>query len=440
MTTEQPFVNGLETQALHAGYVPDPVTHARAVPIYQTTSYTFDSTDHAADLFGLRAFGNIYTRLMNPTTDVLEKRVAALEGGAAAVAVSSGHAAIAGTILTLAKAGDEIVASSDLYGGTINLFRHSLARLGITVRFVRPNDETAWREAINAKTRALFVESLGNPRLDIADLRPLADLAHAHNLPLVVDNTVPTPILLRPIEQGADIVIHSATKFIGGQGNSMGGVVVDAGQFDWAAADARFAEFSAPDPSYHGLRFTEAFGKLAFILRFRTLYLRDFGCSISPLNSWLLLQGLETLPLRIQRHSDNALAVAHFLEAHPAVSWVNYPGLASAPTASLKSQYLPQGQGAIVGFGVRGGKEAARRVIEHVKLFSHLANIGDSRSLIIHPATTTHSQLTDAEMADAGVTPDYIRLSVGLEAVDDLIADLRQAIETATREPVASFA
>jgi O-acetylhomoserine (thiol)-lyase len=417
-----------ETLALHQGYTPDPQTHARAVPLYQTTSYTFENSDHAARLFALQEFGNIYTRLMNPTTDVFEKRLAALEGGAAALGVSSGQAAITLTLLTLCQAGDEIVASSDLYGGTLSLFTHSLKRLGIKVRFVAANDLLAWKAAITEKTKVFYAESLGNPRLDIVDLAAIATLGKEHGIPLVVDNTVPTPYLLKPIAFGASLVIHSATKFIGGHGTSIGGAIVDSGQFDWAAS-GRFPEFTEPEPAYHGLRFWETFGKLSFILRARTLGLRDFGAALSPFNSWLFIQGLETLSLRMEKHSANALVVAQWLEQHPQVAWVNYPGLSSSRTAHLKETYLPKGQGAIVGFGVKGGKEAAQKVVSRVKLLSHLANIGDSRSLIIHPASTTHSQQSPAELEAAGVTPDYIRLSIGLEHVDDLIEDLKQAIE-----------
>jgi O-acetylhomoserine (thiol)-lyase len=396
--------------------------------LYQTTSYTFDSSQHASDLFALKAFGNIYTRLMNPTNDVLEKRIASLEGGAAALAVSSGHAAVATTVLTLCQSGDHIVASTDLYGGTVNLFKHSLTRLGITVTFVSPNDIVAWQQAIQPNTKLLFTESLGNPKLDVVDLQALADVAKAHQLPLVVDNTLPTPALLRPIEHGASIVIHSATKFIGGQGLSIGGLIVDSGRFDWAASP-RFAEFNAPDPSYHGLKFVDAFGALTFIIRARVLTLRDFGFSASPFNGWTFIHGLETLQLRMQQHSKNALAIAEFLNQHPAVSWVSYPGLPKdATSAELLQRYLPHGAGAIVGFGVKGGAVAAQRVVESVKLFSHLANVGDTKSLIIHPASTTHSQLDEPDLLAAGVTPDFVRLSVGIEAVDDLIGDLQQAL------------
>jgi O-acetylhomoserine (thiol)-lyase len=423
------------TQALHAGYIPDPSTGSRAVPLYQTASYVFKNSEHAANLFALKEFGNIYTRLMNPTNDVLEQRIAALEGGVAALATASGHSAVVGTVLTLAKAGDEIVASTDLYGGTVNLFTHTLSRLGITVRYVSPNDIAQWEAAITPRTKLFFTESLGNPKLDIVDLEPIATLGRAHGIPLVVDNTVPTPFLMKPFDFGAAIVVHSATKFIGGQGTSLGGLIVDGGNFDWAAS-GRFPEFTDPDPSYHGLKFAETFGAITFIIRARVLTLRDYGFALSPFNGWTFIQGLETLELRMARHSQNALALAQFLEAHPAVSWVNYPGLASSATAHLQAKYLPHGAGAIIGFGVKGGKAAAQKVVESVKLFSHLANIGDTKSLIIHPASTTHSQLDETEQLAAGVTPDFIRLSVGLEALDDIKADLGQALGVAVLEAV----
>jgi O-acetylhomoserine (thiol)-lyase len=423
-------LNGFATRAVHAGHAPDQDTRSRAVPIYQTTSYTFENTAHAADLFGLREFGNIYTRIMNPTADVLEKRIAALEGGVGALAVASGQAAETLTFLTLAQAGDEIVASTDLYGGTVSLLRHTLAKLGITTRFVPPGDLAGWRAAVTQKTRAFYVESLGNPKLEIVDIEAIAEEAHAHGIPLVVDNTVTTPYLLRPFEFGADIVVHSATKFIGGHGTSIGGLIVDSGCFDWAAS-GRFESFTAPDPAYHGIRFVESFGNLAFILRARVLGLRDMGAALSPFNAWLFVQGLETLHLRMERHSQNALAVARFLEGHACVAWVRYPGLPSSPTYPLKERYLPRGQGALLGFGIRGGHAAAVRFIENIKLFSHLANIGDTKSLVIHPASTTHEQLSEAERAAAGVTPDFIRLSIGIEDIEDIMADLNQALETA---------
>ncbi len=421
--------NGFSTRAIHWGHAPDQDTRSRAVPLYQTTSFTFDNTDHAADLFGLRKFGNIYTRIMNPTTDVLEQRVAALEGGVAALAVASGQAAETLTILTLAQAGDEIVASTDLYGGTVSLFSHTLSRLGIQVRFVAPNDIAAWQAAVNHKTRAFFVESIGNPKLDIIDLEKIAAVGREYGIPLVVDNTVTSPYLLNPIAHGAAIVVHSATKFIGGHGTSIGGIIVDSGQFDWAAS-GRFTAFLEPDPAYHGLKFHETFGDLTFILRARVLGLRDMGAAMSPFNAWMFLQGLETLALRMRQHSANGLAVAKFLEAHRCVQWVRYPGLDSSPTADLKAKYLPKGQGALVGFGIRGGQPAAVKFIESCKLFSHLANIGDAKSLVIHPASTTHEQLSIEEQLAAGVTPDFVRLSVGIEDIEDIIADLDQALET----------
>jgi len=427
MSTEY---SGFSTKALHAGQEPDPATHARAVPIYQTTSYVFDDTDHAADLFALKKFGNIYTRIMNPTNDVLEKRIAELEGGVGALAVASGQAAETLTILTLANSGDEIVSSTDLYGGTVSLFTHTFRKLGITVKYVPPNDFDAWRAAVTDRTRAFYVETLGNPKLEIVDLEKIADIGREHGIPLVVDNTVTTPYLSRPFEFGAAVVVHSATKFIGGHGTSIGGLIVDSGTFDWAGS-GRFPRFVEPDPAYHGLRFVETFEELAFILRARVLGLRDMGPAMSPFNAWLFLQGIETLPLRMKKHSENALAVAEFLEKHPGVAWVRYPGLESSPTYHLKEKYLPNGQGALVGFGIKGGREAAIRFIESVELFSHLANIGDSKSLVIHPASTTHQQLTDAEQLEAGVTPDFIRLSVGIEDVDDIIADLDRALSKA---------
>ncbi len=420
---------GFATRAVHTGHAPDPETKSRAVPLYQTTSYMFDDTAYAADLFGLRKFGNIYTRIMNPTTDVLEQRVAALEGGAAALATASGQAAETLTILTLARSGDEIVSSTDLYGGTVSLFTHTLSRLGITVTYVSPGDFDAWEAAVTDKTKAFFVESIGNPKLEILDLEKIAAIGRKHGIPLVVDNTVATPYLLNPFAHGAAIVVHSATKFIGGHGTSIGGLIVDSGQFDWAAS-GRFASFLAPDPAYHGLKFLETFGNLTFILRARVLGLRDMGAAMSPFNAWLFLQGLETLALRMERHSQNGLAVAKFLENHGCVEWVRYPGLPSSPTYGLKEKYLPKGQGALVGFGIKGGQPAAVKFIESCKLFSHLANIGDAKSLVIHPASTTHEQLSPAEQSAAGVTPDFIRLSIGIEDIEDIMADLDQALET----------
>ncbi|MGD9098678.1 MAG: O-acetylhomoserine aminocarboxypropyltransferase/cysteine synthase [Desulfobacterales bacterium] len=420
---------GFGTRTIHAGHAPDSQTLSRAIPIYQTSSYVFEDTQHAADLFGLRKFGNIYTRIMNPTTDALEQRIAALEGGTAALAVASGQAAETLTVLTLAKAGDEIVASTDLYGGTVSLFTHTFSRLGINVIYVSPNDIEAWERAVTDRTRAFFVESIGNPKLDIIDIEGIAAAGRRQGIPLVVDNTVTTPYLCRPIEHGAAVVVHSATKFIGGHGTSIGGLIVDSGDFDWGGS-GRFPEFDAPDPAYHGLKFVETFGDLAFILRARVLGLRDMGAAMSPFNAWLFLQGLETLHLRMERHSGNALEVARFLENHGCVNWVRYPGLASAETAHLKAKYLPRGQGALVGFGIKGGRESAVKFIESLKLVSHLANIGDAKSLVIHPASTTHEQLTEAEQRAAGVTLDFIRLSIGIEDVEDIIADLDQALKT----------
>jgi len=424
--SDQP--QGFGTRTIHAGHSPDSQTLSRAIPIYQTSSYVFEDTQHAADLFGLRKFGNIYTRIMNPTTDALEQRIAALEGGVGALAVASGQAAETLTMLTMAKSGDEIVASTDLYGGTVSLFTHTLSRLGITVKYVPPNDINAWEAAVTDKTRAFFIETIGNPKLEIIDIGAIAAAGRRHGIPLIVDNTVTTPYLSRPIEHGAAIVVHSATKFIGGHGTSIGGLIVDAGNFDWKGS-GRFADFDAPEPAYHGLRFVETFGNLAFILRARVLGLRDMGAAMSPFNAWLFLQGLETLHLRMERHSSNALKVAQFLENHACVTWVRYPGLDSSETAHLKDTYLPQGQGALVGFGIKGGQETAVKFIESLKLFSHLANIGDAKSLVIHPASTTHEQLTEAEKQAAGVTPDFIRLSIGIEDADDIIADLHQALE-----------
>ena len=422
----------LATLALHAGQVPDPTTNSRAVPIYQTTSYLFNDSDHAARLFALQEFGNIYTRIMNPTTDVFEKRVAALEGGVAALATASGQAAETLIIQTLASAGEEIVSTTSLYGGTYNLFHYTLPRMGITVRFADADDFDGIRAAINSKTRALYTETLGNPKLDIADIAQLAAIAHEHGLPLVIDNTAASPMLVRPIEHGADIIINSATKFIGGHGTTIGGVIVDAGKFDWKAS-GRFPTFVKPDPSYHGLSYVEAFGPIAFILKCRVEGLRDTGAAISPFSSFLLLQGLETLHLRMERHSQNALAVAKHLESHPGVEWVNYPGLPSSKYYARAQKYMPTGQSALVTFGIKGGFEAGKKLIDSVKLFSHVANIGDSKSLIIHPASTTHAQLTVSEQADTGVTPELVRLSVGTEDIRDILADLDQAIAAANQ-------
>jgi O-acetylhomoserine (thiol)-lyase len=415
------------TVAIHGGQEVDGTTKARAVPIYQTTSYVFDDADHAARLFALQEFGNIYTRIMNPTTDVFEKRIAALEGGAAALATSSGQAAETLALLTLAGAGDEIISTTSLYGGTYNLFHYTLPKLGITVRFVDAEDHVGLVNAITDRTKAVYSESVGNPKLDILDVERVAEVAHEHGLPLIIDNTTPSPALCRPIEWGADIIVTSATKFIGGHGTSIGGVIVDSGRFDWKAS-GRFPDFSEPDPSYHGLSYTEAFGPLAFILKARLQGLRDIGATLAPFNAFLLLQGVETLHIRLQRHSENALAVARFLSQHPGVEWVNYPGLETSPYYARSRKYLPDGAGALVTFGIRGGYEAGKRFIDSLELFSLLANIGDAKSLVIHPASTTHQQLSDEERRATGVSPELVRLSVGIEDVRDIVADLDRAL------------
>jgi O-acetylhomoserine (thiol)-lyase len=419
-----------DTLASHAGQSPDPATNARAVPIYATTSYVFNNTEHAANLFGLREFGNIYTRIMNPTTDVFEKRIAELEGGVAALGVASGQAAETLAILNLARAGDNIVSSQTLYGGTYNLFAYTLPKWGVTTRFVDIHNLDAVRAAIDAGTRALYVETVGNPRLDVPDFTALADIAHQAGLPLIVDNTFGAATLCRPIRYGADIVVHSATKWIGGHGTSIGGVVVDAGSFDWTSeqARARFPEFSSPDPSYHGLVYTQAFGNLAYIIKLRVQLLRDLGPALSPFNAFLFLQGLETLPLRIRRHSENALALAQWLQQDARVEWVSYPGLSSHPEHRNAARYLEGGFGGVLTFGVKGGHVAARALIDRVKLYSLLANVGDAKSLIIHPASTTHEQLTAEQQRATGVVPELVRISAGLEDVRDLIADLDQAL------------
>jgi O-acetylhomoserine (thiol)-lyase len=431
----EPNPQQFATLAVHAGQTPDPTTGARAVPIYQTTSYVFQDADHAGRLFGLKEFGNIYTRIMNPTTDVFEKRVAALEGGAAGLATASGQAAETLIATTLASAGDEIISTTSLYGGTYNLFHYTLPRLGIKVKFVDADDFKGLSALINDKTRAVYTETLGNPKLDVADIEKLAAIAHEHKLPLVIDNTSASPALVRPIEWGADIVVNSATKFLGGHGTSIGGIIVDAGKFDWAAS-GRFKDFVEPDPSYHGLSYTEAFGPLAFILKARVQGLRDTGAALSPFNAFLLLQGIETLHLRLARHSENALAVAKHLAQHPGVDWVNYPGLEASPYYKRAQKYLPTGQGALVTFGIKAGKlgsafDAGKKLINTLKLFSLLANIGDVKSLVIHPASTTHQQLSVEEQATTGVTPEQVRLSVGIEDIRDILADLDQAIEAA---------
>ena len=429
---------GFETLSLHAGQeTADSATNARAVPIYQTSSYVFDSPEHASDLFALKQFGNIYTRIMNPTQDAFERRIAALEGGVGALATASGQAAETLSILNIAETGDEIVSSASLYGGTYNLFHYTLPKLGINVRFVDSRDPENFRPAINERTKAIFAETVGNPRLDTLDIRAVADIAHEHGVPLIIDNTLPTPYLVQPLKHGADIVVHSATKFIGGHGTSIGGVIVDSGTFDWTSG--RFPSFNEPDPSYHGLRYVEALGPLAYIIKARVQLLRDLGPAIAPLNSWLFLQGLETLPLRMERHSQNALRVAEFLEGHPSVTWVSYPGLKSHPQYEIAARYHTHGYGAILGFGIKGGLEAGKQLIRHVELFSHLANVGDAKALIIHPASTTHSQLTQDEQYETGVTPDFVRLSIGLETVDDLIEDLDQALKAATLKASASI-
>ncbi len=419
----------IETLALHGGQEPDPTTGSRAVPIYQTTSYQFKDTDHAANLFALKEFGNIYTRIMNPTNDVLEKRVALLDGGIGALATASGQAAETLALLNIARAGDEIVSADNLYGGTYNLFHYTFPRLGIQVKFVPSNDLQAIRKAISSKTKAVYAESIGNPKLDVADLEGLARIAHQNGIPLVLDNTV-SPYLMRPIDFGVDIITYSATKFIGGHGTSIGGLIVDSGKFDWT--NGKFPLITDPEPSYHGLQFVEALkslGNLAYIIKARVTLLRDLGPAMSPFNAFLFLQGLETVHLRLPRHSENALAVAQFLEKHPKVTWVNYPGLDSSPEKERVRKYLPKGAGAILGFGIKGGVEAGSRFINSLELVSHLANVGDAKTLAIHPATTTHQQLSPEEQLATGVTPDFIRLSIGLEHIDDILNDIEQALE-----------
>jgi O-acetylhomoserine (thiol)-lyase len=417
-----------ETLALHAGQVPDPSTLSRGVPVYRTSSYVFKSTEHAANLFALKELGNIYTRLMNPTTDVLEQRVTALEGGAAAVAVASGTAAIHYAIATIAQNGDEIVSANNLYGGTYTMFEAIFPTMGITTRFVEPHDPKKFESAITAKTRALYLETIGNPVLDFADITAVAAIAHRHGIPLIVDGTFTTPFLLRSIEHGADIVINSLTKWLGGHGAAIGGIVVDSGKFDWKKANIPL--FHQPDPNYHGLRWSidlpPELAPIAFALRLRLVPLRNLGACISPDNSWIFLQGIETLPLRMLRHSENALALAQFLKNHPKVAWVRYPGLPGDPANAVASRYLKNGYGGMVVFGLKGGYDAAVKVIDNIKLFSHLANVGDAKSLILHPASTSHSQLSKEQQAAGGLTPDLIRLSIGLEHIDDLIAALTE--------------
>ncbi|MCJ7503061.1 MAG: O-acetylhomoserine aminocarboxypropyltransferase/cysteine synthase [Acidobacteriia bacterium] len=418
---------GFDTIALHGGQRPDAATGARAVPIYQTTSYVFRDTTHAANLFALKEFGNIYTRIMNPTWAVLEERVAALEGGVGALATASGQAAETLAVLNIARAGEQIVSSASLYGGTYNLFHYTLPKMGIEATFVDPSEPGDFRKAITPKTRLIFAETLGNPKNDMLDIEAVARVAHDAGIPLMIDNTVATPYLCRPFEWGADIIVHSLTKFLGGHGTSIGGIIVDSGKFDWA--NGKFRELVEPDPTYHNLKFVETFGNLAYILKARVQLLRDLGPALSPFNAFQILQGIETLSLRMQRHCDNALKVAQFLEDHPAVTWVNYPGLPSHPTRALAKKYLQHGFGAIVGFGIKGGSQAGIRFINAVKLLSHLANIGDAKSLVIHPASTTHQQLTPAEQLETGVTEDFIRLSIGLETIEDIIADIDQALQ-----------
>ncbi|MGZ0130472.1 homocysteine synthase [Priestia megaterium] len=430
MSAKKPFRP--ETQAIHSGQQLDPATFSRAVPIYQTSSFGFKDTEHAASLFNLSEQGYIYTRIVNPTTDVFEQRIAELEGGVGALGVASGQSATTFSILNIASAGDEIVSASSLYGGTYNLFSSTLPKLGITVKFVNADNPENFRSAITSKTKAIYAESVGNPQGNVLDIEAVADIAHEHGIPLIIDNTVPSPYLLRPIDFGADIVVHSATKFLGGHGTAIGGVIVDSGKFNWEAS-GKFPDLTTPDPSYHGLVYTEAAGESAYITKARVQLLRDIGAALSPFNSFLLLQGVETLHLRLERHSENALKVAKFLEQHELVEWVNYAGLPSHPSYSLAQKYLPKGQGAILTFGVRGGKNAAAKLIDSVQLFSHLANIGDSKSLIIHPASTTHQQLSEDEQKASGVTPELIRLSVGTEAIDDLLEDLDYALKASQK-------
>jgi len=426
-----------ETIALHGGQSADPTTKARAVPIYQTTSYEFDDTQHAADLFALKVTGNIYSRIMNPTWDVFEQRVTALEGGLAGCATASGQAAVAYSVLNVTRAGDNIISVSTLYGGTYNLFAHTLPQYGIEVRWADPDDPDAVARLADDKTRLVFAETIGNPKLNVVDLQAWSDAAHAQGLPLIVDNTAATPIHCRVFDHGADVAVHSATKYIGGHGTSIGGIVVDSGRFDWVANAERFPGLTQPDPSYHGVVWSDALGPAAYIGRVRTVLLRNTGAALSPFNAFLFLQGLETLPLRMERHSANALAVARHLEGHSAVQWVNYPGLESSPYHELAKRQLSGGFGGLVTFGITGGREAGQKFIESLELFSHLANIGDAKSLAIHNATTTHSQLNDDELAASGVTQDTVRLSVGIEHIEDILADLEQALARA-RVPVTA--
>jgi O-acetylhomoserine (thiol)-lyase len=418
---------GFNTRSLHAGYQPDPTTKARAVPIYQSTSFVFDNSDHAAALFALQQFGNIYTRIMNPTTAVLEERVASLENGVAALATSSGQAAQFLTISSLMEPGDEMVSASTLYGGTYTQFEVSFRKLGYDVKFVEPDDPENFRKAITSKTKCLYGETISNPRGNVLDIEAVAKIAHENGLPLVIDNTFATPYVCRPIDYGADIVVHSLTKFMGGHGNSIGGVIVEGGKFDWGSG--KFPQLSEPSRAYHGMKFSEVFGAIAFIIRARVEGLRDLGPCISPFNSFLFLQGIETLSLRMDRHLSNSLAVAQHLEKHPLVTWVKYPSLPSSPYYATAQKYTPKGAGAVFSFGIRGGYEAGRAFIDNLKMFSHLANVGDCRSLVIHPSSTTHQQLSRPEQEAAGVTPDLVRLSVGLEDLEDILWDLDQALE-----------
>jgi O-acetylhomoserine (thiol)-lyase len=421
----------LGTLALHAGQVDDPTTHARAVPIYATSSYNFTSTDHAANLFALKEFGNIYSRLMNPTNDVLEKRLAALDGGVGGLAFASGQAAITAALLTIVHSGQNFISSKNLYGGTWTLFSQTFKKLGIEVRFFDPERPEKIQDLVDENTRAVYLESVGNPKNDVPDFQKLTAIAHSYGLPVIADNTVLTPMLFRPIEHGVDIVVYSTTKFLGGHGVHIGGAIVDSGKFDWAAHPKKWPEFTAPDDAYHGMIFTEALkaiGNIAYIVHIRTHWLRDTGGCMSPFAAFLFLLGIETLHLRMERHSQNAQKVAEWLAKHPAVQWVNYPGLPNHPSYRTAKKYLKNGFGAIVGFGIRGGQAAGIKFINHVKLASHLANIGDAKTLVIHPASTTHSQLTVEEQAATGVTPEYVRLSIGIEDIEDILADLDQAL------------
>lgn len=421
---------GFDTLQVHAGQQVDPTTGSRAVPIYQTSSYVFKDADHAANLFALRENGNIYTRIMNPTSDVFEQRIAALEGGVGALAVASGSAAVTYSILNIAGAGDEIVSASTLYGGTYNLFSATFSKLGITTKFVDPDEPENFRKAITEKTRALYIETIGNPGINLIDIEKVAKIAHENKIPLIVDNTFGTPYLIKPFEFGADIIVHSATKFIGGHGTSIGGVIVDSGKFDWAGS-GKFPEFTEPDPSYNGIKYAEAVGPLAFIIKARVQLLRDTGAALSPFNSFLFIQGLETLSLRVEKHVANTKKVVEFLSNHPNVSWVNYPSLKGNKYYELAQKYFPKGAGSIFTFGIKGGVEAGKKFINSLELFSLLANVADAKSLVIHPASTTHQQLSEEQQIAAGVRPEMVRLSIGIEDVDDIIYDLDQALKIA---------